>query len=76
MTPGWRPEPGTIPDSAGVYRFRDPEHRVIYVGKAKSLRSRLGQYFQDPAALHCALGEPGLSPLEAAGLHVAALREA
>ncbi|MEO6271235.1 MAG: NUDIX hydrolase [Lautropia sp.] len=31
---------------------------------------------QDPAALHCALGEPGLSPLEAAGLHVAALREA
>ncbi|MEO8329636.1 MAG: excinuclease ABC subunit UvrC, partial [Candidatus Nanopelagicales bacterium] len=52
MTPGWRPEPGTIPDSPGVYRFRDPEHRVIYVGKAKSLRSRLGQYFQDPAALH------------------------
>ncbi|HVQ88412.1 MAG TPA: excinuclease ABC subunit UvrC, partial [Actinomycetes bacterium] len=52
MTPGWRPEPRTIPDSPGVYRFRDPEHRVIYVGKANSLRSRLGQYFQDPAALH------------------------
>ncbi len=31
---------------------------------------------QDPVALHSALGEPGLSPLEAAGLHVAALREA
>jgi len=49
---GWRPEPSTIPDTPGVYRFRDAERRVIYVGKAKGLRSRLGQYFQDPAALH------------------------
>ncbi|HVQ18117.1 MAG TPA: excinuclease ABC subunit UvrC [Actinomycetes bacterium] len=48
----YRPAPGSIPDSPGVYRFRDAESRVIYVGKAKSLRSRLGQYFQDPAALH------------------------
>jgi excinuclease ABC subunit C len=48
----YRPAPGTVPDGPGVYRFRDTEGRVIYVGKAKSLRSRLGQYFQDPAALH------------------------
>lgn len=31
----------------GVYRFRDPHGRVIYVGKAKSLRSRLNSYFAD-----------------------------
>jgi excinuclease ABC subunit C len=48
----YRPEPGTVPDAPGVYRFRDPEGRVIYVGKAINLRSRLGQYFQDPDALH------------------------
>jgi len=36
----------------GVYRFRDKEGRVIYVGKAKSLRSRLSSYFQDIGALH------------------------
>ncbi|HVT21676.1 MAG TPA: excinuclease ABC subunit UvrC, partial [Mycobacteriales bacterium] len=48
----YRPAPGSIPDSPGVYRFRDDHNRVIYVGKAKSLRSRLGSYFQDIAALH------------------------
>jgi excinuclease ABC subunit C len=48
----YRPAPGTIPDSPGVYRFRDDHGRVIYVGKAKSLRSRLSSYFQDIAALH------------------------
>lgn len=48
----YRPEPGTVPDQPGVYRFRDAHGRVIYVGKAKSLRSRLGSYFQDLAALH------------------------
>ena len=41
-----------MPDAPGVYRFRDAEGRVVYVGKAKSLRSRLAQYFQDPAGLH------------------------
>lgn len=35
-----------------MYRFRDPTGRVIYVGKAKSLRSRLNSYFADPAGLH------------------------
>jgi excinuclease ABC subunit C len=48
----YRPAPGSIPDRPGVYRFLDDEGRVVYVGKAKSLRSRLGQYFQDPSALH------------------------
>jgi len=48
----YRPAPGTIPDQPGVYRFRDPTGRVIYVGKAKSLRSRLNSYFGDVWNLH------------------------
>jgi excinuclease ABC subunit C len=48
----YRPEPGTIPTQPGVYRFRDPKGRVIYVGKAKSLRPRLSSYFQDIGNLH------------------------
>ncbi|MFI2639543.1 excinuclease ABC subunit UvrC [Streptomyces sp. NPDC018610] len=48
----YRPKPGEIPDSPGVYRFRDEHRRVIYVGKAKSLRQRLANYFQDLANLH------------------------
>jgi excinuclease ABC subunit C len=49
---GFRPAPGAIPESPGVYRFRDSRGRVIYVGKAKSLRQRLNQYFADFASLH------------------------
>jgi len=49
---GYRPAPGAIPDSPGVYRFRDQRGRVIYVGKAKSLRQRLNSYFADFASLH------------------------
>jgi excinuclease ABC subunit C len=48
----YRPSPGTIPDAPGVYKFRDPGGRVIYVGKAKSLRSRLNSYFADLTLLH------------------------
>jgi excinuclease ABC subunit C len=48
----YRPAPGSIPDAPGVYRFRDAQRRVVYVGKAKSLRSRLSSYFQDLANLH------------------------
>src|SRR5260370_31823643 len=48
----YRPAPGTVPDTPGVYRFRDDRGRVVYVGKAKSLRQRLGSYFQDIANLH------------------------
>ncbi|MGW4012062.1 excinuclease ABC subunit UvrC [Streptomyces sp. NPDC004763] len=48
----YRPRPGEIPDTPGVYRFRDEHRRVIYVGKAKSLRQRLANYFQDLAHLH------------------------
>ncbi|MGS0686899.1 excinuclease ABC subunit UvrC [Nakamurella sp. GG22] len=48
----YRPAVGTIPESPGVYRFRDPTGRVIYVGKAKSLRQRLNSYFADLSSLH------------------------
>jgi excinuclease ABC subunit C len=47
----YRPAPGSIPTEPGVYRFRDPRGRVIYVGKAKSLRSRLNSYFADLSGL-------------------------
>jgi excinuclease ABC subunit C len=47
----YRPQTGEIPTNPGVYRFRDPNGRVIYVGKAKSLRSRLNSYFANPAGL-------------------------
>ena len=46
-----RPPAGTIPDAPGSYQFKDREGRVIYVGKAASLRSRVGSYFQDPRGL-------------------------
>lgn len=45
-------KPKDIPARPGVYRFSDDDGRVIYVGKAKSLRARLANYFQDPAQLH------------------------
>ncbi|WP_103535501.1 excinuclease ABC subunit UvrC [Streptomyces sp. SM11] len=48
----YRPKPGQIPDSPGVYKFRDEHRRVIYVGKAKNLRQRVANYFQDLAGLH------------------------
>lgn len=48
----YRPSPGSIPTDPGVYRFLDPDSRVIYVGKAKNLRQRLSNYFQDIAHLH------------------------
>lgn len=48
----YRPAPGSIPTKPGVYRFRDAKGRVIYVGKAKSLRPRLSSYFQDIGNLH------------------------
>lgn len=48
----WRPRRGEIPTDPGVYRFRDDTGRVLYVGKAKNLRSRLSNYFQPLHALH------------------------
>ncbi|QGU04670.1 excinuclease ABC subunit UvrC [Corynebacterium comes] len=48
----YRPAPGSIPAEPGVYRFRDENRRVIYVGKANSLRARLANYFQDVSTLH------------------------
>ena len=47
-----RPPAGTVPDAPGSYQFKDAHGRVIYVGKAKSLRQRLSNYFQDPRLLH------------------------
>jgi excinuclease ABC subunit C len=46
-----RPPTGTIPDAPGSYQFKDREGRVIYVGKAASLRQRLSNYFVDPRNL-------------------------
>jgi excinuclease ABC subunit C len=50
MTPT-RPPAGTVPDAPGSYQFKDRDGRVIYVGKARSLRSRLSNYFVSPASL-------------------------
>ncbi|WP_035698669.1 excinuclease ABC subunit UvrC, partial [Glycomyces tenuis] len=52
MSVDYRPAPGTIPTQPGVYRFRDRDRRVIYVGKAKNLRNRLNSYFADENRLH------------------------
>jgi excinuclease ABC subunit C len=46
-----RPPAGSIPDAPGSYQFRDKDGRVIYVGKAKSLRQRLSNYFANPTSL-------------------------
>jgi excinuclease ABC subunit C len=51
-TVSWRPKPGEIPAQPGVYRFRDANGRVLYVGKAKSLRARLNNYFAPLRSLH------------------------
>ncbi|MGO1903402.1 MAG: excinuclease ABC subunit UvrC [Corynebacterium casei] len=48
----YRPAPGTIPTDPGVYKFRDENKRVVYVGKAKNLRARLSNYFQELTMLH------------------------
>ncbi|CAB4923661.1 unannotated protein [freshwater metagenome] len=46
-----RPPAGTIPDAPGSYQFKGADGRVLYVGKAKSLRQRLSNYFQNPRYL-------------------------
>lgn len=48
----FRPKTSDIPAQPGVYKWRDGEGRVIYVGKAKNLRNRLTNYFQPLAQLH------------------------
>ncbi|GAB3387622.1 excinuclease ABC subunit UvrC [Humibacter soli] len=48
----YRPKSSEIPTQPGVYRFRDPKKRVLYVGKAKNLRARLTNYFQPLRSLH------------------------
>ncbi len=47
-----RPPTGSIPETPGSYQFKDAHGRVIYVGKASSLRQRLSNYFQDPRNMH------------------------
>ena len=59
----YRPKTGEIPTAPGVYRFRDEHGRVIYVGKAKNLGSRLNSYFANPR---------GLLPKTRAMVHTAA----
>lgn len=51
LVSGYRPPTGSVPTEPGVYRFRDSDGRVIYVGKAKNLRARINTYFQDFTAL-------------------------
>lgn len=48
----YKPKPGEIPTSPGVYRFRDADGRILYVGKAKNLRARLSNYFAPLHTLH------------------------
>ena len=48
----YKPKPGEIPTNPGVYRFRDGDGRVLYVGKAKNLRARLSNYFAPLRTLH------------------------
>lgn len=52
MTLDYRPGPGEIPTTPGVYRFSDDRGRVLYVGKAKNLRARLSNYFAPLPSLH------------------------
>lgn len=47
----YRPKTSDIPTDPGVYRFKDPHGRIIYVGKANNLRSRLSSYFVNPNTL-------------------------
>ena len=51
-TVNYRPAAGEIPTQPGVYRFSDPEGRVVYVGKANNLRARLANYFAPLTSLH------------------------
>ncbi len=48
----YKPRTGEIPTDPGVYRFRDSDGRVLYVGKAKNLRQRLSNYFAPLRTLH------------------------
>ncbi|MFT8593334.1 MAG: excinuclease ABC subunit UvrC [Bifidobacterium sp.] len=48
----FRPRTSDIPNQPGVYKWRDGEGRVIYVGKAKNLRNRLTNYFQPLSQMH------------------------
>jgi len=47
----WRPSPAEIPNGPGAYQFRDQHGAILYVGKAKSLRKRVGSYFSRDLAI-------------------------
>ncbi|MSO45096.1 MAG: excinuclease ABC subunit UvrC [Thermoleophilia bacterium] len=62
-----REQLAALPDAPGVYLFRDGDDRVMYVGKAKSLRTRVFSYFAAPVR---GIGDEGSSrPGPTAGLH-------
>jgi len=52
VTRSWFPNTESIPTDPGVYRWYDEQERILYVGKAKNLRSRLTSYFAKPETLH------------------------
>jgi excinuclease ABC subunit C len=61
-----------LPDQPGVYLFRDERGRVIYVGKAKSIRKRVASHFSNPSTK--AGGEllPMIDQIEALVVHTEA----
>src|ERR1700755_432056 len=54
-----------LPDQPGVYLFRDARGRVIYVGKAKSIRKRVASHFSNPAIYGTTALTEGIDHIEA-----------
>lgn len=62
-----RDQLAALPDAPGIYLFRDADDRVMYVGKAKSLRKRVFSYFEAP--IRGPEGDTDARPGPKAGLH-------
>jgi excinuclease ABC subunit C len=59
-----------LPDQPGVYLFRDARGRVIYVGKAKSVRKRVASHFSKAQVSGRGSGSPGHAEMVAAVEHI------